>query len=699
MSALRAQSSTVSLPPREKMLARRRAKAIKLGHSIATIGAPRPPRRKAKTPAPTLAATRQRRQKEYAYFNRPDGYQVKQVVRRPRTPPATATAVRYLPGQEDIPHSDGDSDGDSDTMMCGGRPPAYPTNCEAAEGMEHELEGDTDVDEFDDDADADADGEDDDMADTSLIRDSHPVASGSNEASGHSGMATGMADDEGQLWPGNSYAWPVTSNFQSTDLIGNASADQLKELYGGLNDLALEDQFPTSLNSFGFDSIDTEHGTFYMRQLSDVTDQLQAPLYSHMIQDTFADHSPPVPALVDCMPMSSCTGVQAPKTHTDIPMLPPSFSRALSEPADPPSDSGLLRGYESDHGRPTTPCSFSDTDIGRTEFSTPPRKTQAKTRAARHLTIRLAKRGVIRLGPARTPTILNLRLNAHKLYKRSRKYRGRRFAPNEQPRRVGLRAGALSPPQQALMPLMELHVLKDMYFTNPWPEDLDQLILDAQIYAEEHSGVSAGPEVVTDKFKDTVLAKLSGLRNNPLAKVEFIVRREFNVSPANKEGLRELLSQGLFLYPTHDREPTQYFCVGALSAVVEVMLFESAKSVALGFMETLCESDNVVKCASWHRKLRDRSADARKGVPPATIALAATMMHWAFANMLHSGPKAIPFDEGHFQAVWEEYQRDLIALPHLGQLRKDMLDHLQQYYVDHWPAPERDEDDNSRLAW
>ncbi|KAG9084397.1 hypothetical protein FS749_005264 [Ceratobasidium sp. UAMH 11750] len=116
MIPLRAESSTVSLPPRERASAKRRAKAIKLGLSPSVAGKSpaKGSRKRAKAPAPppTLAATRKRRAAaDVAYLDRPDGYHIKRVVRR--VSPGPAPPVPYLPGEEDIPRSDAESD-DSD---------------------------------------------------------------------------------------------------------------------------------------------------------------------------------------------------------------------------------------------------------------------------------------------------------------------------------------------------------------------------------------------------------------------------------------------------------------------------------------------------------------------------------------------------------------------------------------------------------
>jgi hypothetical protein len=102
MPPLRAEASTVSLPPRERRVAKRRAKAIKLGltpSGVLTGAAAKSGKQKANLPKPTLASTRARCQRELAFFNRADGIHVKQVVRRTATH-AKVPRIPYLPGQE-----------------------------------------------------------------------------------------------------------------------------------------------------------------------------------------------------------------------------------------------------------------------------------------------------------------------------------------------------------------------------------------------------------------------------------------------------------------------------------------------------------------------------------------------------------------------------------------------------------------------
>lgn len=69
------------------------------------------------------------------------------------------------------------------------------------------------------------------------------------------------------------------------------------------------------------------------------------------------------------------------------------------------------------------------------------------------------------------------------------------------------------------------------------------------------------------------------------------------------------------------QELSDYFCVNALGAALEVILFKSAKPIGLVFMEELCRPDSPTH---WHEKLRDRTA--RRGIPPGLLAFAATQV-------------------------------------------------------------------------
>ncbi|KAG8732071.1 hypothetical protein FRC10_001257, partial [Ceratobasidium sp. 414] len=513
MIPLRAESSTVSLPPRERTLAKRRAKAIKLGlsPSVACKSPAKRARKRAKAPVPpTLAATCQRRAAaNVAYIEQPDGYHVKQVVRR--VTPGPAPPVPYLPGEEDLPHSDAESDGSDATELqlvssnnLGELSTTFDVGLEADETP---TEPDIDL------VDYDAEGEDED-------EDIHMQAT------------------------------------QLTNPFADASNDDIQALFGGLNNLHFGDSPATNDGDLpGF-----------------------ADAHSRPIPDRWAAHAQ------------------------------------------------YLFG------------SISDEPQHRGRYSNPAPETLHRNHSV-------------------------------------------------------LRSGALTPDQQSVASPMEYSVLKDIICDNPWPEDRDAFLRAAQEYATNVTGIS-GADVYTHRFLDTIFYRTSGNRGNSLSKIEVMMEQEFTITTVDKPELYQLMNKDQFLYPTADWDPSQYFCVGALGAALEIILFKSAKTVGLVFMEEFCQPDDAEKCAHWHRKLRDRTA--HKGVSPGAIAFAATQMYWALEK-LYLGTN-IHFEEGHFRGIWERYVRALIKLPHLGQLRIDLLDRLKEYYMDHWPSDERDEDDNSFLA-
>lgn len=366
---------------------------------------------------------------------------------------------------------------------------------------------------------------------------------------------------------------------------------------------------------------------------------------------------------------------------------------------DDSSSSDKEQPIDTERSPPSTPIELEDTDIGLDEASPAPAPvTQARSRAARYFNVQVLPRHTSSPGILRIPTVLELQTNASSVLKLCRRRnRGRRSTATESARsRNILSSGALSSDQRKVMAYMEFHVLKDVVCINPWPEPegRESYLSDAEHYATEHTDVS-GDDVFSTQFLDTVFYRMSANRGNSLAKIEYMMEHEFGVSPGDKALLYNLMDKDLFLFPTVDREPSQFFCVGALGAALEIILFKSSKAIGLVFMEELCKPDDAEKCAHWHRKLRDRRA--RKGVPPGLLAFAATQMYWALEK-LYMGT-TVHFDETHYRGVWNRYFRALLKLPHLSQLRIDMLDRLKEYYMIHWPAEEPDEDNESFPAW
>ncbi|KAG9122039.1 hypothetical protein FRC07_001750 [Ceratobasidium sp. 392] len=211
----RTQPSVLSRPPREAQQLRRQAKACKAGLPVENPTPPTP----ANAPAATLASTRSRRpMPEVGYTVDRDGYHVKPIDRKAKrsqpTPP-----VAYLPGQEDIPRSDSESDTDSDNGDLD-VPTAFVAAPTLPNGhIEHtfNIEGELEL------VDEDAEGEDEDieMDDCEDFTLPNQVSYPLPQHQEHSIPPSNIQSD--------------TFSYQHTDLLRDVSPEEIRLLLGGLD--------------------------------------------------------------------------------------------------------------------------------------------------------------------------------------------------------------------------------------------------------------------------------------------------------------------------------------------------------------------------------------------------------------------------------------------------------------------------------
>ncbi|KAG8774734.1 hypothetical protein FRC12_001845 [Ceratobasidium sp. 428] len=314
MPPARTESSIVSLPPRERALAKRCAKAMRLGISPSLVGkTSKTTKRKAKAPAPTLASTRKRRPgADFAYLNRPDGFHVKRVVRHPGTP-ERAPPVPYLPGQEDIPLSDTDSDTSDDDApeLTSAVGPGKPSQCfnVATEA------GDTTVPTDPDLLDYDAEGEDDDedICMEGIIYNNYVQSSTVNRRA--CGADTSMPGEQAEVGDGQAWASGCpTYSSQPLDLLANTSNEDVLALFGGLDELRLDNSFgggpPNGMND------PSMWEPFAMGELSAAVNSLEAS-YSPRLPGYSAN------LLISC-PLGIDQTTQPPATSLDRQHAPPS---------------------------------------------------------------------------------------------------------------------------------------------------------------------------------------------------------------------------------------------------------------------------------------------------------------------------------------------------------------------------------------
>ncbi|QRV82705.1 hypothetical protein RhiJN_10725 [Ceratobasidium sp. AG-Ba] len=307
MPAIRAKSaSVVSMPPRERRLAKRRARAAKLGlglpPSVAGHSPNKTTRKEAKGPVPlTLAATRERRAgANRAYLVRPDGIHIKRVEHRPA--PEPVPHVPYLPGQEDIPHSDDESNESNNFDH------TIPNASIAAE--HHILDHTFDVaDEADDLLDYDAEGEDDDEhADTNMDMDINGFSI------------------SGGLDRSNSSSWYCPSPNQPVDLLANASKDDIQALFSGFNSLRFDkeaaslgqtDYFPADFSAFDPPVLHIWNNADGGSGIRSQAYGAQEPLAAHQVNTNATTNNSCTPGSLEIPPLP------APNSALPHPPLPP----------------------------------------------------------------------------------------------------------------------------------------------------------------------------------------------------------------------------------------------------------------------------------------------------------------------------------------------------------------------------------------
>ncbi|KAG9080622.1 hypothetical protein FRC06_006337, partial [Ceratobasidium sp. 370] len=719
-------------------------------------------KRSVKAPEPTLATTRQRHSDalNVAYLNQPNGYHIKRVVHRAAPPPPSP--IPYLSDQDNIPRSDDeDSDRESTapTVPEFAVPIGVPDinmDVDADPEDDYDAEGETDDELMEDYPRLSSS-----FADRvpSAARE-HPTLQTWPAASAYTNDLIGNASEEdlqalfGGLndFPAGFSAdfptdFPVDSTISTSQGLG-ANIQQPEVFAMGQLHAAVD-----NLEAFG--SLQDNHVASHLAPppapvpVDHLLQPLPTPRSSLVAASQTATPAPALdcplglPSPVACPSPLSChvnqsaaapclgTPIDLVSTHRAPDQHPStrdlvataqsarSPSLALPPPPIPSADFGpeLLRrpplrrslnipdflrdedgnsSPDENRTRPPTPVALEDTDVGLDESSSPP-VTQARTRAVRLFNFRVTHRRSSS-SPPRILTVLDLQVNAAKVYRPNHQRSCHRQPTTTQParRRNILSSGELTSDQRAVIMQMEFHVLKDIVTRTPWPTviERDRYMRDAEMYAMSQTGVY-GNQVFTLGLSDTVFSRMPGGRSGSLAKIQCMMEHEFDISSGNKKPIFQLMDKDQFLFPDGDRDPSMYFFVNAFGCALEIILFKCSKPIGLAFMEELCQPDDPERCANWHCKLRDRSAC--KGLPPGLLALAATQMYWALEKMYMNS--TVHFDETHYRGVWECYFRVLLKLPHLSRLRTDMLDRIKEYYMAHWPVQEPDSDNESFPAW
>ncbi|KAG8700370.1 hypothetical protein FRC08_004740 [Ceratobasidium sp. 394] len=297
------------------------------------------------------------------------------------------------------------------------------------------------------------------------------------------------------------------------------------------------------------------------------------------------------------------------------------------------------------------------------------------------------------------PTIQDIERNIAAHYKLAFSNRRDRHIPEDMPLLANRlpRMRLLQEEEKRLMLVLEYFLLNRMVNFEAWLQDPKGALELAMQYGEKIMGRPRTDMIETPRYEDLVLSKMSNLRSDSLRVIFQTVSRMLNVFPGNKTRTKQLMDNDLFLYPNEQIVRAEQYRSDVITEVLLDIFFRSGKQLGLVFIPQLCVPDDKAECATWHKKLRDRSAT--RGLSVAAIAFAATTIYYTLDKM-HRNLKTLHFtDQGYKTLHWDRYFRSLVAHPHLGALRKDLLERIKQEHLQYWPAEDYDDVTDLQLAW
>ncbi|KAG9088736.1 hypothetical protein FRC06_001899 [Ceratobasidium sp. 370] len=298
------------------------------------------------------------------------------------------------------------------------------------------------------------------------------------------------------------------------------------------------------------------------------------------------------------------------------------------------------------------------------------------------------------------PTVQDIKRKILEYYQLTTRTRRDRHIPSDTPLLAnGLpRMCSLTEEEKKFLMLIEYFLLYQMVSAQAWLADPAGTLDKAMEYGQELVGKSREDIIVTAGFEELALSKLSNLRSDALRNVYHTVSRILDVVSGDKQKTNMLMSNDLFVYRDHKNARAEMFRASIIHEVLLDIFFRSGKKLGLVFILELCTPDGA-ECASLalYGKLWDRTAT--RGLPVAAIAFAATMVYFVLDKM-NRDVKKLRFDDQGYKQHWQRYMRNLVALPHLGALRNELLDRIKQEHLRHWPADELDDEATGlQLAW
>ncbi|KAG8731302.1 hypothetical protein FRC10_001904 [Ceratobasidium sp. 414] len=311
--------------------------------------------------------------------------------------------------------------------------------------------------------------------------------------------------------------------------------------------------------------------------------------------------------------------------------------------------------------------------------------------------------GATRGLPTTTPSRKNIQANRVDFFAEQRKFRGRKkkqiqppahassAEEGDQPSTSGTHVvnnSAVSANYDDVKPIIRKAVFFELVSVEPWPLQVGSLREAVFDFIRTTPGGSALAAVAAEdpKLNRKLRSLMANVRGDAYTYSHLIIKQTYDISPKSKNRLDRLLEDKKFhfLYPKETKVSSKeigFCCHEAVSRVVCAILFDSPAGLGTLYMDRLCAFD---KAEPWHDERRDKSDDARRGVPIGLIAFAGTLIFHVLECVRDDVPgakqKRYKFEGSRYKKTWSRIHSRLVKDRFLGKLRVDLLKDVKARY-------------------
>ncbi|KAG9076885.1 hypothetical protein FS749_011288 [Ceratobasidium sp. UAMH 11750] len=209
-------------------------------------------------------------------------------------------------------------------------------------------------------------------------------------------------------------------------------------------------------------------------------------------------------------------------------------------------------------------------------------------------------------------------------------------------------------------PILRKAVFYQLVAVELWPIRLGSLRQAALDFLCSTPGGPALVELTEQdpKFDRLLRDIMSNVRGDLFTYTRSLIKYAYDVTPKSKARLDTLLEDKNFnfLYEKEMKVSSKqagFCCHEAVSRVICALLFDTPSKIGLLYMDQLCLAD---KPEDWYKKLKDRSPDAKRGVPIGLIAFAGVLIMHILECVQDENPgtsrKAHKFEGTRYRKQW-----------------------------------------------